>query len=207
MSISRRSYNFIIGLVLLYGFVANWWMVTNISTASLVAIPQWAFLIGYFVSCLIGIGLYHSSDNPVVSFIGYNFIVVPFGLLLNIFLAPYSADLIRNAVLTTGIATMILMALGTIFPAFFKSIASALFWGLLAAIVAELVMAFFFHVHPVFMDWIVALIFCGYIGYDFAIANEKPATLDNAVDSAASLYVDIINLFVRILSIMGGSKD
>ncbi len=45
--------------------------------------------------------------------------------------------------------------------------------------------------------------FCGYIGYDWGRANQIPKTMDNAVDSAAALYMDIINLFLRILRIMG----
>jgi FtsH-binding integral membrane protein len=53
------------------------------------------------------------------------------------------------------------------------------------------------------IDWVVVGIFCGYIGYDWARANAIPKTLDNAVDSAAAIYIDIINLFIRILSIMG----
>ncbi|MBT7579493.1 MAG: hypothetical protein HN633_12065, partial [Candidatus Marinimicrobia bacterium] len=46
-------------------------------------------------------------------------------------------------------------------------------------------------------------IFCGYIGYDWGRANQIPKTLDNAVDSAAALYMDIINLFLRVLRILG----
>ncbi len=53
------------------------------------------------------------------------------------------------------------------------------------------------------IDWVVVLIFCGYIGYDWGRANQIPKTLDNAVDSAAALYMDIINLFLRILRILG----
>jgi FtsH-binding integral membrane protein len=52
----------------------------------------------------------------------------------------------------------------------------------------------------------VVAIFCGYIGVDWSRANSIPKTLDNAIDSAAALYMDIINLFVRILSIMGRSE-
>ena len=48
----------------------------------------------------------------------------------------------------------------------------------------------------------MVVIFSGYIGYDWARANMIPKTLDNAIDSAASLYIDIINLFIRILQIL-----
>lgn len=57
------------------------------------------------------------------------------------------------------------------------------------------------------MDWIVAVIFCGYIGYDWEKANRMPKPVDNAVDGAAAIYMDIINLFMRILRIFGRSKD
>ncbi len=44
--------------------------------------------------------------------------------------------------------------------------------------------------------------FCGYIGVDWGRANQIERTVDNAIDSAAALYLDIINLFLRILRIM-----
>ncbi|EPZ8570104.1 Bax inhibitor-1 family protein, partial [Pseudomonas aeruginosa] len=39
-------------------------------------------------------------------------------------------------------------------------------------------------------------------GVDWGRANQIERTVDNAVDSAASLYLDIINLFVRVLEII-----
>ena len=62
---------------------------------------------------------------------------------------------------------------------------------------------FVFGIHHGILDWIVVLIFCGYIGYDWSRANQIPKTIDNAIDSAAALYMDIINLFLRILRILG----
>jgi FtsH-binding integral membrane protein len=53
----------------------------------------------------------------------------------------------------------------------------------------------------------VALIFCGYIGLDWHRAQQFPKTLNNAVDSAADIYLDVVNLFVRILSITGKRRD
>lgn len=70
-------------------------------------------------------------------------------------------------------------------------------------LVIELIDAFVFGIHHNTTDWLVALIFCGYIGYDWGRANQIPKTLDNAIDSAAALYMDIINLFLRILNLRG----
>lgn len=205
-TISTRLYNFIIGAVLLYGFLMNVFIVKTVPVAALLSINIWVFLIGYFASCLFGIYLFTKSDNPVVSFIGFNFVAVPFGLIVNMVTSQYSPELVINAMQVTTVVTCIMMVLGTAYPKFFESIASGLFWGLLASIVAELILTFVFKMDLGIMDWIIAAIFCGYIGYDWGKASALPKTVDNAVDSAAALYMDIINLFLRILSIMG-KKD
>lgn len=202
-TISTRLYNFIIGAVLLYGFLMNVFIVKTIPVASLLSINIWVFLIGYFASCFFGIYLFTKSDNPLVSFIGFNFVAVPFGLIVNLVTSQYSPELVLNAMQVTTVVTCIMMVLGTAYPKFFESIASGLFWGLLASIIAELILTLVFKMHLTIIDWIVAAIFCGYIGYDWGKAAALPKTVDNAVDSAAALYMDIINLFLRILEIMG----
>ena len=75
--ISATAYNLAIGLTLCWGFAINWLMVTNIDPQSIPSINPWIFFIGYFASCLFGIYLFNGSSNPLVSFIGYNFVVVP----------------------------------------------------------------------------------------------------------------------------------
>lgn len=201
--VSPRLYNFTIGVVLCWGFLINWLMVGSIPVESITAIDPWVFFIGYFASCFFGIYLFSNSSNPMVSFIGYNFVVVPFGLIINLVVARYDPSLVLSAIKVTGLVTSMMMLLGTILPAFFKRIAGALTVALLAVIVIELFQIFVLGIHQEWIDWAVVFIFCGYIGYDWGRANQIPKTIDNAVDSAAALYMDIINLFLRILRIMG----
>lgn len=201
--ISATAYNLTIGLTLCWGFAINWLMVTNIDPQSIASINPWVFFIGYFASCFFGIYLFNGSSNPLVSFIGYNFVVVPFGLIINLVVSRYDAALVSEAIRITGLVTIGMMCLGSMYPDFFKKISGALTIALLLVIVVELVEIFVFGVHHGIIDWIVVLIFCGYIGYDWGRANQIPKTLDNAVDSAAALYMDIINLFLRILRILG----
>lgn len=201
--ISANIFNFTIGIVLLYGFALNWYIVETIPVDSIKAINPWLFFGGYFVSCMAGVFLFNGSKNPLISFLGYNLVVVPFGLVVSLIVSDYSTDIVVKAMQATTMVTVGMMFVATIFPSFFKSIGSALFWALLISIVVELLMIFVFKQKLSVIDWIVALIFCGYIGFDWAMANSVERTFDNAVDSAAELYMDIINLFVRILSIMG----
>lgn len=196
-------YNLVIGLTLIWGFAVNYWMVTNIDPEAIASVNPWIFFIGYFASCFFGIYLFQKSSNPVVSFIGYNFVVVPFGLIINMVVSQYDPELVTEAIRITGLVTIAMMCLGTLFPAFFQKIAGALTIALLLVIVVELIELFIFNTHHGILDWIVVLIFCGYIGYDWGRANQIPKTIDNAIDSAAALYMDIINLFLRILRILG----
>lgn len=201
--ISAQLYNLIIGATLCWGFALNWLMVTQIDPAAIAAVNPWVFFIGYFACCFAGIYLFKTSDKPAVSFLGYNLVVVPFGLIVNLVVSRYDSALVGEAVRVTGMVTVAMMCLGTMYPAFFQKIVGGLTIALIAVIVIELVEIFVFGIHHGILDWAVVLIFCGYIGYDWARANNIPKTVDNAIDSAAALYIDIINLFIRILSILG----
>ena len=202
-ALDARSYNVVIGLVLCWGFAVNWMMVRHIDPAALQAIPFWLFLIGYFASCLAGVYLFNSSHQPLVSFAGYNLVVVPFGLIVNIVVSRYDPALVLEAVRVTAAVTVVMMCLGAAFPAFFEKISTALFLALLAVVAIELFHAFVLGVRRGWTDWAVAVIFCGYIGYDWGRANRIPKTVDNAVDSAAAIYMDVINLFLRVLRLLG----
>jgi FtsH-binding integral membrane protein len=53
------------------------------------------------------------------------------------------------------------------------------------------------------MDYVIATLFSLYIAFDWARANKYPKTVNNAIASAFDIYYDIVNLFLRVLSIMG----
>ncbi|MGE4619053.1 MAG: Bax inhibitor-1 family protein [Planctomycetota bacterium] len=206
--LSDRQYNFILGMVLCWGFALNWLIVRTIDPRWIVAaMPYWVFLLLYFASCFAGIWLFKKSINPLVSFIGYNFVVVPFGFVVNLVVALHDEELVAAAIQVTGLVVVVMMVLGTMVPKFFQKIHNALSLALFLFIFIELLMMGTGYAQPGWINWGVALIFCGYIGYDWGRANQIPKTVDNAVDSAAALYMDIINLFLRILEIMGRSKD
>ena len=60
-----------------------------------------------------------------------------------------------------------------------------------------------FGVQQTLTDIVVILLFCGFIGYDVHRAATAVPTLTNAVWYAIELYLDIINVFLRLLAIFG----
>lgn len=206
-NLSVRAYNLIIGLVLLWGFVVNMIMCTFCTDIFMGWNPV-VVIIGYFIVAIAGIVICKLSKNAFVSFIGYNMVVVPVGVILSISLAEYDNISIMCALMVTACVTITMIFLASIIPNIFLSMGKVLFVCLLAVIIFELIFMFIGISTPSLWDIGVALIFCGYIGYDWAEAQKKEYTLDNAVDSVVELYLDIVNLFIRILSADGKiSKD
>ena len=206
IEISERAYNAIIGGVLLWGFLLNYLIVKLWGPGIL----NYAYrngtgliLIGYFVSAFTGAFMVR-SESPVMSFIGYNLIAVPVGILLSVYLDGYSPALVREAILITGGITLVFLIAAMIYPDFFLSMGRVLGIGLTILIIGQIVCAIFFP--AVSLAWLAAGLFACFIGYDWARCSVCACTVDNAVDAAANLYLDIINLFLRVLQILGKSK-
>ena len=162
-------------------------------------------LILYFAGSIGSMIVVYKSPNPVISFLGFTGLSISMGLLITCYIQYFAGSDIFTAFLLTGIVTVIMTILSTMFSDFFIGIGKFLFISLLITILAEIVLSFC-GIRLIITDYIVCLIFCGYIGYDWAKAQEYYTTVDHAVDSAADIYVDIVNLFIRILSILGRKK-
>jgi len=201
--LSANMYNFAIGACILYGFIVNAIIVFTCSNF-FASMNYIVFIVGYFVSCILGI-LVSRSDNPIMSFIGYNLVVVPIGALLAVCLPSYYVTDILSAIIVTGTVVAVMMIIATSFPNAFSGMGITLFIALSVSIVVELIAMLLGYSGKLF-DWIFVVIFSLYIGYDWHKAQLYAKTLDNALDSALDIYLDIINLFVRILDLISKKK-
>ncbi|MBP5677029.1 MAG: US12 family protein [Bacteroidales bacterium] len=204
--ISVRSFNVIMCAVLAYGFVVNALMVYFFGDSVVMFFQKaswWVLLLAYMLPTFAGILIAARSDNPVISFLGYNLVVLPIGLLLSALLPMFPVQIVIKAMLLTGMVVATMTVLAVVNPSFFLGLWRTLFVALIVGLVAEVVATFLLGYIGTLFDWIFVLIFSGYIGFDVAKSQAFPKTVDNAVDSALDIYIDIINLFIRILSILG----
>lgn len=118
--ISSRAYNLIIGVVLLWGFVINTLMCA-FCTDFFMQFNRIGLIIVYFVLAIAGIIMSKVSDNPIISFIGYNLVVLPVGMVLSICLTEYDTVSILSACIVTTVVTIIMVIGSTIFPNVFLS--------------------------------------------------------------------------------------
>ncbi len=160
-----------------------------------------------------GILLAAKSTNPLVSLLGYGLVVVPFGLSMGPIVAMYTAaSVVKVLAVTTGMVVG-LGVIGAVYPKSLESWGVFLIGALLVLILAQFVTiilaAFGLNVSGAMtaLDWIGVGIFSLLVVYDLNRAMRVERTHDNAIDCAVGIYLDFINIFIRLLSIMGKRKD
>ena len=196
---SPTAYNLILGGVLFWGFGLNWFIVKYFPRSWLTQVDPTAVLLVFAALCGLGFLCYTKSQNALLSFVGYNLVVLPFGLVVDYFVSSSAPALVLHAALSASIVTVLMMLLSVLFPDFFARLEGSLVVSLGAAVLF-LAGGAVLGGSSRLMDWLVTLLLCFYIGYDWAHANRLPKTVNNAVDSAAKLYMDVIILFLKILT-------
>lgn len=202
--ISDRTYNLVLGGVIVYGILINVLMV-KLLTPVFLGISPLVLLIGYLVCSIAGIMITYRSSDPLISFLGYNLVVLPVGAVLSVSLQGIAPGVVFQAFLLTGIVTGIMLVAATAFPGTFAGMGRMLFVALIGLLIGQVV-CMLFRVYPTALSWAAAAIFSLYIGYDWVKAQAYVRTLDNAVDSALDIYMDIINLFLQLVRILA-SRD
>jgi len=204
-TLSERAYYMLLGLLTLWSLGATGF--TAFQAHAMHFHPTKLIAIGLCLIPFAGIFL-TKVENVVLSFLGLNLICLPFGFLLSGLSEKYAPGVIGNACLGTGCVTVTMICLGTIYPKVFAQLGGALFAVLIGLVVLRIAQIFIpelgaFHI----LDWIGAGLFSLYIGYDWYRAYSVPKTISNAMDVAVSLYLDVLNLFMNILSLFGESND
>ncbi len=201
--VSRRVYNFVMGGVLLYGLLMNV-LLCIYATDFAMRLPWWTLTIGYFILAMLGCFITARSKNALISFLGYNMVAVPLGLVVATIVEGFGGAgsyIVVNAFFMTMVVTMVMMAASFFVPQFFAKIGGILGVVLFGLLLVSLLQFFFGTFNLV--AFIGAILFSLYIGYDMYRAQQFEPTMDNAVDSALDLYLDIVNLFLFILRILG----
>lgn len=206
--LSRRAYNAVIGIVLVIGLAINAAMAQFLPSAAFDIMQEypWAVIIGFIVVAIGSYFVIYKSDNPAISFIGFIVLSAAFGFLVASAVQSYTETTVTRAFMLTAAISLAMVVAATIVPNIFAKMGTALFAALVITLIAEVATIFFTHSDPIAFDYIFVIIFALYIGYDWQKSQAYPPTLDNAVDSAADIYVDIVNLFIRLLAILGRDR-
>lgn len=204
--LSVRSYNATIAGLLLYGFLVNI-LICVAFDGYFATVNPWAFLIGYFVLAIGGVFLAERSDSAIAAFVGYNMVALPVGAAVSICVDGVSLDTILFAAGGTAIICAGMLLAAVLMPSVFERIGHTLILLLGVTIFAELLMVIFLQKSSFLIDFVVVVIMAGFVGYDFIKANSDYRTTRNAILYAIELYLDAINIFIRLVSLKEGSSS
>ena len=206
--ISASVYNLIMGGLVLYGIVVNI-ILCAVGLKYAASMNPLVLIIGYVVLVLGGTFMIHRAKSNALRFVGYNMIVIPLGLVLSLVVSSYGgmqSGVVQQAFIYTAIITAVMVMLSIAFPAFFSKLGPMLFGCLLGMLLAYVVV-WLLKIDTIMIAYFGAALFSLYIGYDFWRSQQYPRTLGNAMISACAIYLDIINLFLRLLRILGNSRS
>ncbi|MBM2827245.1 MAG: Bax inhibitor-1/YccA family protein [Dehalococcoidia bacterium] len=121
---------------------------------------------------------------------------VVLGVVLDAYVARGLSGAIFQAAVTTAGVTLVAGAYGATTKRDLTWMGNILFTGLVSVIVASV------------LGIVSSVLFTGYIIYDMQqVVAAKNATEGDAILFAVNIYLDILNLFLNLLQLLGGGDD
>jgi FtsH-binding integral membrane protein len=201
-SMGRRAFLALIGGSVLYGMATDAIIATQVQ--SMQFNPGWSSLILCgLVFPMAGVVLAKSSQAQPC-FLGYNMILVPFGVLLGPVISAEvnGQQILLHTLSLTICITVLMVLLGISYPKLFSGLGNALLAALASLLAARIIQCFVPDLAGLsWIDWVFGGVFSLFIAYDCHRASMVPATPLNALGVAVNLYLEIINLFLSILKI------
>lgn len=149
-----------------------------------------------------------SKNGAIFGFLLYSFLS---GLTFSSIFLTFKMSSIIFIFLITALVFLIFALIGYFTKINLTKLGTILFMGLIGILIASLINIF---VQSQTFDLILVIIgiivFIGYIAYDINKVKRLEGQIDEdklSIIGALELYLDFINLFIRLLQLFGKSKD
>jgi len=202
--ISASIFNAIMGLTTIVGLFVFGYVAELMLGAKITWWTGLALIAGAFVGVYLSVG-----PNIGIKFVGLGLMAGCLGAISGPYIGQYEMGSVSNIAFVTAAITIALGAAGTFYPKSLENWGSALFVALIGLIVVQFFGGFLSVVgintgglHTL-LDWAGVLIFSLYIIYDFNRAQFVPKTVEQGVSVGIAVFLDVVNLFLRLLSIFG----
>lgn len=224
----QRTYG-LLAFSLVLGAAACWGMLQVMPTVQAVtrsgavvtipSFPQWGLFLLW--GATLGFSLLGSfaksgarqGEFSVLGLVGLVGMVVASGAMLGptigIYVGLGMASTVAAAAVITAVTFTALTAVVFLTGKNFGFMGKFLFVALIALVVAGLVNAFFVH-SATFNVWyaaIGAILFCGFILFDTSSVVHFYGPQNLVIPAVIALYLDIFNLFVLLLSLLGSRRN
>lgn len=199
-----------LGLGLLVTFITAYFTSTNINLLATIFSGY-----GYLIIILLELGLAiylsarirkMSSTTAIACYLGYSVLT---GLTLSSIFIVYEITSIIYILLATSLTFFVFSLLGKSDKFDLSHYGIYLFVVLIGILILELINIFLMNNTLNIIVCIVGLgVFVGYVAYDVQkILRYYEETENMAIIGAFNLYLDFINIFIRLLQLFGKSRD
>ena len=206
--LSRRAYNLVMGALVAFGFAVIAACAALASTPGFMMAVYQNYLLVMFGSLAVSIagilvvGAGMKREGFGMALAGYALVVGSIGFTTGLILPFYDLPSIANAFVGTAIVATLFTLLGAAYPQFFMRIQGVLFVSLLAVLVVALVGGLM-GMAMGWLNYVIVLVFCGLIARDTYVAQQCEPTVKMAVLNAVNIWLDLVNVFIHILAIVG----
>lgn len=206
--IGEGTFNLIFALTTMFGMAVYGVFIALFLTVKLTTLPIIALVVVAFAGCFVA-----CSDIIPFKAIGLAMIAGGLGAVTGPYVNQFKLASVTEIAGATVLMTLILGAIGWIYPKSFASWGTSLFVLLIALLVLLIFAPIVYSalglplkglMHA--LDWVGIILFSAYLLYDFNRARDLPKSVDNAMDCGISVFLDVANIFVRLLELFGVMK-
>ena len=167
-------------------------------------------IIEIVIAVILGIRL--QKMNPITTKILYIVYCILTGITFSIIFVAFKVSSLISIFIITAVIFALIALYGYTTKKDLTKLGTIIFIGLLGLIIGELINAFIFKnaTMDLGLTIIGVIIFVGYIAYDVNKVKELLPFIGEekaAVYGAFQLYLDFINLFIRLLELFGKRND
>jgi modulator of FtsH protease len=176
---------------------------------SALGIPAGLSMIAMLVGFGFLIAISWTRNNPTMSLLMFYLFTVCEGIgigpVIGAYLALDGPGVVVNAASTTGLGMLTLASIVYLTHFDYRRLSGIAFGALILLVLAGLVSLFVTFIHPQIFAWLTLGVFTLLVLVDFARIRAGGDGL-TSVQLATSIYLDAINIFLALLSIMGGRR-
>lgn len=189
-----------------YSLSLNETLLANILTIGIIPIIVVELIIAF------AMGFFITKLNPLLTKIFYIIYSITTGITFSTIFLAYEMGSIMMIFLVTAILFGLLAFYGYTTKKDVTKLGTILFIALLAAIIVSVLNMLIFKSSSVEMGLsiLIILVFLGYVAYDMNNIKYLVNAMDEdkaAVYGAFQLYLDFINIFIRLLELFGKKND
>ena len=198
-----------LGIGLFITFLVGYFVSTNLNMLSFI-FSGYTYIILFILEIVICIFLtarIHKMDPNVACglYIGYTALT---GLTFSSIFIVYEVSSIIYVFLATSLVFLVFSIIGKRMNVDLRKMGIYLFVLLIAVIVLEIINIFIMNQTLDMVSCILGLcIFVGYIAYDVRKIEYYDDSDNMAIIGAFNLYLDFINIFIRLLQLFGKRRD